>query len=293
MREGRGGEHGPTPNSSPRGRGLKVLDPCCGSGHFLVAAFLKLVPLRIAQEGLSARDAVDAVLRENIYGLELDYRCVQIAAFALALAAWQYPNAGGYRPLPELNIACSGLAISAQKEEWTSLAKGNRDLEHALGMLWEQFKEAPTLGSLIRPEAGLDQHDLFSLKWCQVRPLLKQALAGESDDDRTEMGVAAQGIVKAAELLTMRYDFIVTNVPYLSRNKQGEVLRAYCEKNYPEGKSDLATVFMERCLDLCVIGGTVCCVLPQNWLFLGAYKAYRKKMLENHTFQWIARLGEG
>ena len=293
MREGRGGEHGPTPNSSPRGRGLKVLDPCCGSGHFLVAAFLKLVPLRIAQEGLSARDAVDAVLRENIYGLELDYRCVQIAAFALALAAWQYPNAGGYRPLPELNIACSGLAISAQKEEWTSLAKGNRDLEHALGMLWEQFKEAPTLGSLIRPEAGLDQHDLFSLKWCQVRPLLKQALAGESDDDRTEMGVAAQGIVKAAELLTMRYDFIVTNVPYLSRNKQGEVLRAYCEKNYPEGKSDLATVFMERCLDLCVIGGTVCCVLPQNWLFLGAYKAYRKKMLENHTFQWIARLGAG
>lgn len=293
MREGRGGEHGPTPNSSPRGRGLKVLDPCCGSGHFLVAAFLKLVPLRIAQEGLSARDAVDAVLRENIYGLELDFRCVQIAAFALALAAWQYPNAGGYRPLPELNIACSGLAISAQKEEWTSLAKGNRELEHALGMLWEQFKEAPTLGSLIRPEAGLDQHDLFSLKWCQVRPLLKQALAGESDDDRTEMGVAAQGIVKAAELLTMRYDFIVTNVPYLSRNKQGEVLRAYCEKNYPEGKSDLATVFMERCLDLCVTGGTVCCVLPQNWLFLGAYKAYRKKMLENHTFQWIARLGAG
>lgn len=293
MREGRGGEHGPTPNSSPRGRGLKVLDPCCGSGHFLVAAFLKLVPLRMAQEGLSARDAVDAVLRENIYGLELDFRCVQIAAFALALAAWQYPNAGGYRPLPELNIACSGLAISAQKEEWTSLAKGNRDLEHALGMLWEQFKEAPTLGSLIRPEAGLDQHDLFSLKWCQVRPLLKQALAGESDDDRTEMGVAAQGIVKAAELLTMRYDLIVTNVPYLSRNKQGEVLRAYCEKNYPEGKSDLATVFMERCLDLCVTGGTVCCVLPQNWLFLGAYKAYRKKMLENHTFQWIARLGAG
>ncbi|MBQ9244072.1 MAG: N-6 DNA methylase, partial [Proteobacteria bacterium] len=279
MREGKGG--------------IKILDPCCGSGHFLVAAFLKLVPLRMAQEGLSARDAVDAVLRENIYGLELDFRCVQIAAFALALSAWQYPDAGGYRPLPELNIACSGLAISAQKEEWTSLAKGNRDLEHALGTLWEQFKEAPTLGSLIRPEAGLDQHDLFSLKWCQVRPLLKQALAGESDDDRTEMGVAAQGIVKAAELLTMRYDLIVTNVPYLSRSKQGEVLRAYCEKNYPEGKSDLATVFMERCLDLCVTSGTVCAVLPQNWLFLGAYKAYRKKMLENHTFQWIARLGEG
>ncbi|MBF4395717.1 DNA methyltransferase, partial [Vibrio anguillarum] len=87
---------------------LKTLDPCCGSGHFLVAVFLMLVPMRMQLEGLSEQQAVDAVLRDNIHGLELDQRCVELAAFALALEAWRYPNAGGYRVLPELQLACSG-----------------------------------------------------------------------------------------------------------------------------------------------------------------------------------------
>jgi hypothetical protein len=74
---------------------LKVLDPCCGSGHFLVGVFLMLVPLRMEREGLTAREAVDRVLAENIHGLELDQRCVELAAFALALTAWRFPGAGG------------------------------------------------------------------------------------------------------------------------------------------------------------------------------------------------------
>ena len=68
---------------------LRVIDPCCGSGHFLVAAFSMLIPMRMESEGLAARDAVDAVLRDNLFGLELDPRCVELAAFALALAAWR------------------------------------------------------------------------------------------------------------------------------------------------------------------------------------------------------------
>jgi hypothetical protein len=100
---------------------LKRLDPCCGSGHFLVAAFLMLVPMRMELR-LSAREAVDAVLRENLHGLEIDRRCIELTAFALALAAWRYPEAGGYRELPELNLARSGLAVSSAREEWKQLA---------------------------------------------------------------------------------------------------------------------------------------------------------------------------
>ena len=100
---------------------LKTLDPCCGSGHFLVAALLMLVPMRMELESLSARDAVDAVLRDNLNGLEIDQRCVELAAFALALTAWRYPGTGGYRKLPELHLACSGLPISVAKEEWKAL----------------------------------------------------------------------------------------------------------------------------------------------------------------------------
>ena len=81
---------------------LRVLDPCCGSGHFLVAALNHLVPIRMAEEDLPAAEAVDCVLSDNLHGLEIDERCCQIAAFAVALAAWIYPDAGGYRPLPGL-----------------------------------------------------------------------------------------------------------------------------------------------------------------------------------------------
>ena len=105
---------------------FKLLDPSCGSGHFLVAAFLLLVPLRMADESLSAKDAVDAVLTHNLHGLEIDPRCVEIAVFALALAAWRYPdengNPLGVRPdMPAPRIACCGLRVSARPQDWEAL----------------------------------------------------------------------------------------------------------------------------------------------------------------------------
>ena len=272
---------------------LKTLDPCCGSGHFLVAVFLMLVPMRMERDGLSAREAVDAVLRENIHGLELDQRCVELAAFALALTAWKYPSAGGYRVLPELNVACSGLSISAKKEEWLALAGDNTNLRIALEELYKQFKDAPVLGSLINPEASLGKGSLFELKWEEVGPLLTKALAGEKDDEKAEMGVVAKGIAKASVLLSQKYSFTMTNVPYLTRGKQSERLREFCETHYSAAKNDLATVFLDRCLELCVKGGTSSIVLPQNWLFLTSYKKFREKLLKNDTWHLIARLGGG
>jgi hypothetical protein len=198
---------------------LRTLDPCCGSGHFLVALFLMLVPMRMALEGLSARAAVDRVLAENIHGLELDQRCVELAAFALALAAWRYPNAGGYRLLPELNLACSGLTINAQKAEWLALADDNVNLRSALDELYDQFKDASLLGSLINPEVSLRKGSLFEIKWEEVEPYLRKALLGEQDNERIEIGVVAQGIAKAANLLAEKYDLVATNPPYLTRNK--------------------------------------------------------------------------
>ncbi len=132
---------------------LKVLDPCCGSGHFLVAAFAMLVPMRMALEGLSASDAVNAVIRQNLHGLEIDARCVEIAVFAIALAAWRFPNAGGHRPLPRMNIACSGLSVGTTRARWTGLATGEHNLRIAMGLLYDLFEDAPTLGSLLNPSA--------------------------------------------------------------------------------------------------------------------------------------------
>ena len=283
---------------------LKTLDPCCGSGHFLVAAFLMLVPLRMELEGLSAREAVDAVLRDNIHGLELDQRCVELAAFALALTAWKYADAGGYRVLPELNVACSGLSVSVAREEWKQLGLGKKNLTIALDWMHDAFKDAPVLGSLLDP-AKTDAAKL--VQWDEFFTTLEQALKQEQSDERQEAAVVAQGLARAATLMAGRYQWVITNVPYLARGKQNEVLHKFCEKHYPEAKNDLATVFLDRCLELCslpspsgrraggegAMGGTVSVVLPQNWLFLTSYKKFREKLLKNDKWHLIARLGVG
>ena len=272
---------------------LKTLDPCCGSGHFLVAAFLMLVPMRMERDGLSAREAVDAVLRENIHGLELDQRCVELAAFALALTAWKYPNTGGYRVLPELNVACSGLSISAKKEEWLALAGNNTNLRLALEELYKQFKDAPVLGSLINPETSLGKGSLFEMKWEEVGPLLTTALKGEKDEEKSEIGVVALGVSKAACLLSEKYHWVITNVPYRSSNDLSEKVRSFSLKKYSDGSTDLATVFLLRILDYLLKVGNCSLVIPQNWLVQPTYKFFRKRLLSHHGIRVAARLGPG
>ena len=100
-------------------------------------------------------------------------------------------------------------------------------------------------------------------------------------------------MARAAELLAGRYHVVITNVPYLARGKQDERLRDFCERRYDAAKKDLATVFLERCLDFCTDGGTASFVLPQNWLFLASYKQLRTKLLKTQRWHLLARLGEG
>ena len=282
---------------------LKTLDPCCGSGHFLVAALLMLVPMRMQAEQLNARQAIDMVLSENLHGLELDQRCVELAAFAVALEAWRYPDAGGYRTLPELHLACSGLSIAAAREEWKELSRkaGKQNLTIALDWMYQTFQDAPVLGSLINPRRSKAAQ---IAPWRELQQLLGEALNNEqlrAEDDaesertarnnRLEAGIVAQGLAKAAELLAGQFNWVITNVPYLARAKQQDTLKHYSETNYPEGKNDLATVFLDRCLEFCVEGGTASIVLPQNWLFLSSYRKFREKLLQSDFWHLIARLG--
>jgi len=269
---------------------FKLLDPCCGSGHFLVAAFLLLVLLRMHEEKLSAQDACNAVVRDNLHGLEIDGRCTQIAAFALALAAWKFPGSGGYRPLPRMNIACCGIAPLGKKEDWIKLANGDARLTMGMKRLYDLFQEAPDLGSLIEPHNG----DLIFAEFTDLQPLLEKALQSDKaqkDFDLAATGVAAQGIADAACLLAGKYHLVITNVPYLSFSKQGENLKIFNQRFHPDAKHDLAIVFLERCLALCKIGGSIALVTPQNWLFLKNYTKLRNKLLRNLEWNTLGRLG--
>jgi len=272
---------------------FKMLDPCCGSGHFLIATLQMLVPMRMELEGMTEDEAIQRVLEENIHGLELDQRCVELAAFALAFAAWTYPGSSGYRQLPALHIACSGQAINISDDELRKLANGNHELYNALEDLRNKFQQAPILGSLINPKSSIHQNELFSLDWEEVGPLLDSVLRKDQDDDLDEAGIVAQGLAKAASLLAGAYHLIGTNVPYLARGKQDQVLKDYCERYHNEAKNDLATVFLDRCLQFCPKGGTTTVVLPQNWLFLSSYTSFRKTLLQDETWHLISRLGPG
>lgn len=263
---------------------LKTLDPCCGSGHFLVAKFLMLVPMRMQLEALTAKQAIDKVIAENIHGLELDQRCVELAAFALALEAWRYPGAGGYRQLPELQLACSGMSIIEAQKEWKDLARDNEELHDAIEWMQQTFKDAPTLGSLIDPTKALS--DVGSKPW----EILQQAIVDNSDISH-EAKATAQGLAKAAGMQANKYQWVITNVPYLARSKQNERLQRYCEKFYPRAKNDLATVFLNKSLEFCDTNGATSTVLPQNWLFLTSYKGLREKLLNKSRWNILARLG--
>ena len=291
---------------------LRVLDPCCGSGHFLIECLDLVVRLRMEEERLALGDAIDAVLRDNLFGLEIDPRCTQIAAFNLALTAWTWPEAGGYRRLPDLNLACSGLAPNAPRDEWTRLSDDaaevgglppKRDLlgvedtlmsaplRNSLGALHDLFAQAPVLGSLIDPravEADLFQHDYES-----VRVLLGALLERErGSNEQTERAVAAQGMARAAELLAGRYHLVVTNVPYLARGKQSDALKQFAQDRHSAAKGDLATLFVSRIFGWLDRHGVQAVVTPQNWLFLTSYKKLREKLLKQRSWNLVVRTSQ-
>ena len=272
---------------------FRLLDPCCGSGHFLVAAFLMLVPMRMVLEDISAAEAVDAVLRDNLHGLELDQRCVAIAAFAIALEAWRYPDAEGFRTLPKLNLAWCGQPVAEKRQQWLEFAGGDSRLEAGMDALFDTFCDAPVLGSLIDPTRSVSE-DLLTAGFAELQPLLDRALREHTGDEEwEETAIAALGLAEATRLLSSHYHLVITNVPYLVRGKQNEHLRKFAETWYPKAKNDLANVFLERCLEFSRAedGAVTQIVMPQNWLFLPSYKAQRENLLRKVSWDLLVLLG--
>ncbi len=274
---------------------VTALDPCMGSGHFVASLFPVFAALRMQEEGLTKEQATDKVIAENLHGLELDARCTQIAAFNLALTAWKF--CGHYKELPEMNLACSGIAPKGKLEDWIKLvgkverADDKLRLENGMKMLYEHFQLAPELGSLLDPT--IIKSDAFTASFEELQPVLKKALENEADTEQLERGVMAAGIAKAGRLLSSKYNLIVTNVPYLGQNRHSEILSDYCKRNYLNAKADIATVFIERVLKMLINGNSFAIVSPQNWLYQSAYKKFRSKILANDSWNILVRMGGG
>ena len=272
-----------------KAKDITFLDPCMGSGHFPVFALPILARMRMEEERGTAQENIHGVLKDQIHGLELDQRCCQIGAFNLALTAWKL---GGLQHLPVLNVACCGLSPSAQLKDWVALAEDDQNLQRGMERLHAMFRNSPILGSLINPSGG--EGDLLVADFSELGPLLERALSQEVKDVTThEMAVTARGLAKAAEILASKFTLVATNVPYLGRGNQDDVLQVYCERAHPAAKADLATCFIERCLAFCGLNGSTALVTPQSWLFRDRYAGIREKMLSKSSFQLVARLGAG
>lgn len=272
---------------------ITVMDPCCGSGHFLVAAFGMLWRMRAEEEGLPPVDAQDAVLRDNLFGLELDPRCVQIAMFAVAMSAWI--AGGGWRKLPIPNIACAGIPIRANVDEWRALADGDERLENALARMHVLFRDADTLGSLIDPQR-LDrlatQATLDEMPSDELLAGLERAINAETTRDPASrvLGAEAAAGVRALTLLQGKYVLVATNPPFLGRGLQDETLRRYCLSHYPLAEPELANVLAERWSQA---SATAALVLPHGWLFMSSFSRLREHLLANREWLVLARLGHG
>lgn len=275
---------------------VTVMDPCCGSGHFLVEAFSMFWQMRAEEESLPAVAAQDAVLRDNLFGLELDPRCVQIAMFAVALTAWK--AGGGWRELPTPNIACSGIPVKAPVDEWKALAGGDERLENALVRLHILFRDADTLGSLIDPKRAVEisdptglQSSFDDVEWDDIAPLLLAALTRETNDPAIAvLGADAIGIARAADYLSCRYTLVTTNPPYLGIRSQVSSLIDWVALWYPNATDELAYSFSER---LEQQSETLAIVMPHGWLFMRSYTDFRVQYLRDRTWQFVGWLGAG
>ncbi len=272
---------------------VTVMDPCCGSGHFLVAMFGMLWRMRAEEEGLTPSEAQDAVLRDNLHGLELDPRCAQIATFNVALEAWKQ---GGFRELPAPQIACSGVPVRAALQDWELLAGDDAELRKAMRGLHSLFRNADSLGSLIDPRPtehrdGLFGRDLtIGVSAERVRSLLATALR-EERQDATVLGHVADNVMQAADLLGRNYTLVATNPPYLSTQRMDEATADFIADRFPRSSTELATAMLERFLPGAT--GTIAVVMPMNWLFLKSFNPLRVYLLHHWGWNAVAPLGYG
>ncbi len=292
--EGRVGVWRPAAGTFPgwpkRAAEITVCDPCCGSGHFLVEAFRILAAMRWAEEGLSPEAAARAVLRDNLFGLEIDGRCVQIAAFNVALAAWRLARGPVNLPVP--HIAWVGAPPPLPKSEFVALANGDAELERGLAALHDLFGQAPLLGSLIELTGG-DLVDPTRIA------RIEQSIAGlvekmrGAEPERAEGALAARGMADAAAILARHFTLQATNVPYLGRGKQDPSLAAYVARVRPEAKPDLGAAMLCRMVELALPGATLAAVTPQTWLYLGPYKGMRTNLIRQLDWNFVCWLGPG
>lgn len=238
---------------------LRLADLACGSGHILGEMFDMLYTLYI-NEGYSRREAIEHIFRRNLTGIDIDTRAKQLAQFALLLKACQRDASfADCHCMPRvLDMPKAGLPLPADTRLANEIEAINKTLV-----------DADTLGSIMK----------FSLS-----PAAREWVASLGEENEAAQLVLA---------LTEKYAALVMNPPYMGGGNMNAVLSNYVKKNYPEGKADLATVFVERMPQLLQKNGRYSFIIPPSWMFLSTFEGLRKQIIEHQTIDSLLHLSRG
>lgn len=258
---------------------IKIIDPAMGSGHILVYAFDVL--LQIYEScGYSQRDAAKSIVENNLYGLDIDNRAYQLAYFAVMMKARQYN-----RRILHGDISCHIYAIQDSnliyKSQLEYFGAGFNQAEKSsallqLHSLLDSFTDAKEYGSLI-----CIKHANFDV--------LRKFLLSRKDNNQmsietitlAETQARLLSLVDIAEVLSMKYDVVITNPPYMGGSGMNSKVSDFVKRNYQDSKSDLFAAFIERGNEFIKVNGYNCMVTMQSWMFLSSFEKMRNRILSS------------
>ena len=262
---------------------IKCIDPCMGSGHILAYLFDVLMQI-YRSAGYTDRDAAAGIVEHNLYGLDIDDRAAQMAYFVVMMKGCHYDSRFLRRHLkPHV------YAIQESGELTTDALGRLGKQESTARALLDGFKNAKEYGSILQPKVTLTELDALQEQLREVD--------GASDmGSFTDQFVAGQllrvlcPLVEQARMLVQKYDVVVTNPPYMGGSGMNARLSDYVKKVYPDSKSDLFAVFIERCAQMDKRGGYQAMITQHAWMFLSSFEKLREKMMLTETIN-MAHLG--
>lgn len=250
---------------------IKCIDPCMGSGHILAYLFDVLMQI-YRSAGYTDRDAAASIVEHNLYGLDIDDRAAQMAYFVVMMKGCHYDSRFLRRHLNPYVYAIQ------ESGELTTDALGRLGKQESTARaLLDGFKNAKEYGSILQPKVTLAELDALQEQLREVD--------GASDmGNFTDQFVAGQllrvlcPLVEQARMLVQKYDVVVTNPPYMGGSGMNARLSDYVKKVYPDSKSDLFAVFIERCAQMDKRGGYQAMITQHAWMFLSSFEKLRAKL---------------
>ncbi len=246
---------------------IKVIDPCMGSGHILVYAFDVLMQI-YTSAGWDQREAAQSILKNNLFGLDIDDRAAQLAYFAVMMKARQYDRRLLTRGIkPNIYSIRESNGIQAMTIEY--FHKNDPKLKADIERIVTEMRDAKEYGSILN-----------------ITPVDFAGLYARFDEIREDINIMQMSaldellpLVKCAELLAQKYDVVVTNPPYMAVSNAGAKVNDYVKRNFPDSKADMFAVFIERCGQMAKKNGYQAMITQHAWMFLSSFEKLRTKLL--------------